>query len=347
VRFHIGTAEVMASIRLLDQEDLSPGESGLAQIYLNEPIVAIWNQPFVIRRESPVFTIGGGRILDPNAEKIRDPNGVDFEMLRQLARADELERSAAAAYWHCSDGWDPYTLPRTVGVFAIESTLQPLLDSGEVIKLRLSASRDFLVHRLRLQQFSERVLAVLEKLHMEFPLRFTHVKSDLEARFAWLENKVLLQAAIRHLKDENKIVLNENSIGLVGAGPKISKGEQQLMDHLTKTILEAGLQPPTVQELQKSITKNKDSLEEVLRLAGENGVLVQVSREFHFHRSVIDEVCRRLKSEIFKTGGLTVSEIRQLLNISRKYAIPLCEYLDSINFLSRDGDTRRLGESAL
>jgi selenocysteine-specific elongation factor len=182
---------------------------------------------------------------------------------------------------------------------------------------------------------------------MEFPLRFTHVKSDLEARFAWLENKVLLQAAIRHLKDENKIVLNENSIGLVGAGPKISKGEQQLMDHLTKTILEAGLQPPTVQELQKSITKNKDSLEEVLRLAGENGVLVQVSREFHFHRSVIDEVCRRLKSEIFKTGGLTVSEIRQLLNISRKYAIPLCEYLDSINFLSRDGDIRRLGESAL
>ena len=115
VRFHIGTAELLGTLRLLDRDELSPGAKCYAQIFLGEAAVATWNQPFVIRRESPVFTIGGGRVLDPNAEKIRKANELDLKMLGQLASNDELLRASASAYFHSGGGWDPSQLPRLAG----------------------------------------------------------------------------------------------------------------------------------------------------------------------------------------------------------------------------------------
>ena len=88
VRFHVGTAELFANVRLLDSERLDPGQTAFAQLYLNEPVVAVWNQPFVIRLESPVETIGGGRILTANANPIKKPTELDLEMLQKLAGND-------------------------------------------------------------------------------------------------------------------------------------------------------------------------------------------------------------------------------------------------------------------
>ncbi len=344
VRFHVGTAELLGTVKLLDKLEVSPGESALAQVYLNEAAVAIWNQPFVIRRESPVFTIGGGRILDPNAEKIRQASDVDVAMLKLLSSSTEFERAKGAAYFHCSSGWDPAELPRTAGIFSVEETLQQLLDSEEIIKLKLSASRDLLIQKDRFEQFCQRVMKTLEKLHAEFPLRFKHAKSDLESRFSYLDSKELLSAAIKKLRSDKKIELNESSIGLVGAGPKLSKGEKQLLEQIANDIKAAGLKPPTAKELTSAAKKNKDSVPELLRLAGENGELVAVSNELYFHRDVIREVCQKLTVEINSADGLTMSEIRQVLDTSRKFAIPLCEYLDSIDFTRRNGDKRMLGE---
>lgn len=346
VRFHIGTAELLGTVKLLDKPELAPGEKGLAQIYLNEPTVAIWNQPFVIRRESPVFTIGGGRVLDPNANKIKHFDELDGRMLADLGDADDLKRANAAAYFHSESGWKPDELPRTAGVFEIEKTVEQLATQDKLIQLKLSPTRSFLIQRNRFEQFCDRVLDVLRKLHDEYPMRFKHAKTDLYSKFAYLESKEILNQGIKFLKSEKKINLSDDAIGLVGAGPKLSKGERQLLEQLTTEVRDAGLKPPTTKELIKSAKKNKDSVEELLRLAGENGELVGVANDLFFHRDVIDDVRSRLTDEINKTGGLTMSEIRQVLDTTRKFAIPLCEYLDSTGFTSRDGDKRVLGTSS-
>ena len=176
-------------------------------------------------------------------------------------------------------------------------------------------------------------------------MRFTHSKTDLHSKFAYLESKEILNQAIKILKSEKKINLTEDAIGLVGAGPKLSKGERQLLDQLTTEVRQAGLKPPTAKDLIKSAKKNKDSVVELLRLAGENGELVAVGNDLFFHSEVITDVKNKLREQIEQTGGLTMSEIRQVLDTSRKYSVPLCEYLDSVNFTKRDGDKRVLGES--
>ena len=347
VRFHVGTAELLGTLRLLDRDELAPGETCYAQIFLSEPAVATWNQPFVIRRESPVFTIGGGRVLDPNAEKIRKATPLDLKMLRQLASSDEFSRATASAYFHSvTGGWDPSQLPRNAGIVDIEANVSRLKEENQLIELKLSATRTFLIQMDRFKQFCDQILSALEKLHDEFPLRFKHSRKELESRFVYLESNEILKAAIKHLKSERKIELNESSIGLVGRGPKLSKGEKQLIEQLTQQVKAGGAKPPSIKELIDSAKKNKDSVNELLRLAGENGELVAVSKEILFHRDVMEETCNKLRDEFAAKGTLTMSEIRQVIDTSRKYAIPLCEHLDAIGFTERDGDNRRLGPNA-
>ncbi|MCH2182323.1 MAG: selenocysteine-specific translation elongation factor [Mariniblastus sp.] len=346
VRFHVGTAELLANVRLLQSTELVPGDHGFAQFYLNEPAVAIWNQPFVVRSESPVFTIGGGRVLDPDAAPIRKPSSTDLQMLRQLTSSEEKERAAANAYFRFNQGWDPSGLPRTTGVFDIDETVQTMLDEGAIRRVKLSATRQLLIHHARFTEFCGRILKTLERMHREHPLRFKHPRTALEHQFDYLDSMELLTAAIEQLKQDKKIDVNRESIGLVGYGPKLSKGERQLLEQLNRQLQEAGVKPPSVKELEKLATKNRQSVQELLQMSADNGELVKITKEIYFHQQVMDEVRKTLTRALQETDGLTVSDIRQLLDTTRKYAVPLCEYLDSVGFTARDGDKRVLAPTA-
>ncbi|MEQ1905099.1 MAG: SelB C-terminal domain-containing protein [Pirellulaceae bacterium] len=96
--------------------------------------------------------------------------------------------------------------------------------------------------------------------------------------------------------------------------------------------------------MASEVTKNKESVPQLLKLAVDGGQLVQVNNEWLVHSTVFEETLAKLREEFQSKGTLTVSDIRTLLDISRKYAVPLCEYLDKIHFTVRDGDNRRLAE---
>jgi selenocysteine-specific elongation factor len=106
------------------------------------------------------------------------------------------------------------------------------------------------------------------------------------------------------------------------------------------------VKPPSVKELQELATKNRQSVQDLLQMAADNGELVRVNKEIYFHQQVMDEIKQTLATELQQSGGLTVSDIRQLLDTTRKYAVPLCEHLDSVEFTVRDGDKRILARAA-
>ena len=139
--------------------------------------------------------------------------------------------------------------------------------------------------------------------------------------------------------------MNREAIGLVGYGPKLSKGERQLLEQLTSQLKEAGVKPPSFKELEKLATKNRQSVQDLLQMAADNGDLVKVTREIYFHQQVMVEIQQTLTTEFERNDGLTISDIRQILDTSRKYAVPLCEYLDSVGFTARDGDKRILARA--
>lgn len=342
IRFHIGTAEVMANVRLLDREELQPGQTSLAQISLSEPAVATWGQPFVIRQPSPMESIGGGTVIHPNPLLVKSVTEVDAILLQDLAGKDLLKRASAAVYFAESFNWKPSDLIRTAGVAEPESVLQQLKDRGELLEVRLSPSQTAIAHRQTIEAIANRILLALEKLHRQHPLRFAHPRQELLNQFSYLQHPQWLDLAIELLKDRKAVNSNVNSISLVGSGPKLSKGQKQLMEQLIEQFKTKGLAAPSVSELQSSAAKNKESVQELLDLAAENGALAKISEDLYLHQDSVDEVRQKLELVLANGVGMTASEIRQALDTTRKYAIPILEYFDSIGVTQRDGDLRRL-----
>ncbi len=345
VRFHVGTAELMGNVRLLGCEQVEPGESCYAQIWLSQDAVTVWNQPYVIRLQSPVITIGGGKILHPEALALKKPTETDLRHVANLTSDDPQARAASAVYLADDPGFKPSKWPRTAGVAADISMWNALIESGELIETSISQTRSVCMHRDRFEDLGGLVVKVLQRLHEANPLRFNHPRNLVENEFAWLEQKELLDAVIEHLKKQKKVIANVNSVQLDGFGPKLSKGQKALLEELLQKLHAAQMKPPTVKELQDGATKNKDSVGELLAMATENGDLVAVNSEYYFHAQRIEEARAKLGEAIKSSGGLSMSDIRQLLDTTRKWCVPVCEYLDETGFTRREGDLRVLAET--
>ncbi|MCA9143027.1 MAG: selenocysteine-specific translation elongation factor [Planctomycetaceae bacterium] len=342
VRIHVGTAELLASVRVVGADQIDPGTTGQAQLFLSGAAATVWGQPFVVRSESPVLTIGGGRVLDPNAERIRHVDEEVRRMVLQLSSKDVVERGSAALYFAGFRDWRPESLSRTAGIEAIEDVRKTLAERGDLLEIAVTPKRSIRLHRLVLKQLCERIESTLKKLHERYPLRSVLERSTVANQFRYLDDESILTTALKQMSADGTIKFGPNGISLVGHGPKLSQNEQKLLAQLIETFLAAGLQPPSVKECQQQATKNQDSVPQLLALAAANGELVEVSSEFYLHAEVDRAAKTQLASHLSGGKGLTMSQIREILATSRKYAVPYCEYLDKIAFTKRDGDVRVL-----
>ena len=200
------------------------------------------------------------------------------------------------------------------------------------------------MHRQRFEQLAEQIKNALKKLHATHPLRLQHAVADLISSLSYLNQPEVIQAALTLLARTNQVVLHNGQIALEGFGPKLTKAERALLPQLVEQLRRAELQVPTEKELQASNAKNKDSVSQLLKLAEASGDLTAINDEIFLHQETMNSVKSRLTQAFASKPKLTISDIRELLQTSRKYAVPLCEYLDRIGFTKRIDDFRELNE---
>jgi len=346
VRVHLGTTEAMANVVLLTTGEVRPGESAMAQLFLSEPVVSSWNQAFVIRSESPVQTIGGGRVLVPAADRMKKASDAALQSLEQLHQGDANQRVAAAVYFAGTQPWTMADLARMSGVDEPSANCDELLESGELVKLKLSAQRHLVWHKQVLEEMMVKVESSLGKMHDREPLRSVVDGSRLGSQLSYCMDNAMLEYVLRLMAKAKRVRKTDRGVGLAGRGPQLTKAETLLLSTLIEQFKEAGFQPPTIKECEAAATKNKASVASLVSLAATEGDLVQVSQDYYLHSEVEQQMREQLKAEITKSGGLTLSQIRELLATTRKYAVPICEYLDKIGFTKRDGDLRLLGSAS-
>ncbi|QDU93022.1 selenocysteine-specific translation elongation factor [Lignipirellula cremea] len=350
-RLHLGSGETMVSLRLLappDQPDdarqLEPGQRGMAQLHLAEPVAAVWSQPFVLRSESPVHTVGGGRVIDPNAARLRRATPAVWKQLQDLLAGDPLRRAAAAAYLAGLRSWRTTDLVRLAGVDDAEAIAAELLERGELVEIALSPTRRQYVQRDVLADTAERIVAALEASHTHHPLRLSHDRAPLAARFADLE-PALLEAVLQQMRQAGRIHLTERTIGLSDRGPKLSANERKLLAAIVQQFREAGIEAPSAAECAEAATRNKQAVPQLIQLAVASGELIEIAPERYLHVEVEAELRQRLQQALQGGPGLPVGEIRQLFGSSRKYVLPYCEYLDRLGVTVRAGDLRQWAET--
>ena len=339
VRLHTGTAEVIARIALGPTGEIEGGGYAAAQLRCESPIACARGDRFVVRRYSPATTIGGGQIVQPTAPRRRRAQ-IDAEAFVASLTASPVD-AVIAALGSSATGLDLTQISRLCGIRDSEAVeiVDRLADSGRVLAL---ADR-----RLTLQGWEalkEALLRPIRTYHERHPTTSMMPKATWAASTPMNNDPKALDAALARLTEEGLVVSSGAGVRLSDFRIELSDKQQALVDRVIKVLLDAGFRVPTVGELPRVVGLPEPAVSEVLRFGRSLGRVVKVSDDLYYPIETITEIKRLVREEIGRSGGLTVAAFRDLTQTSRKYAVPLVEYLDSIRFTRRVGDERVLAE---
>jgi len=345
IRLHLGTAEVLGTLSLLDCDQFAPGTWCLAQIFLEEPVLSAYGQPFVVRSPSATTTLGGGQVLQPTPDKIRRRH---FELLERIERlwsaATPAERAMEVAWFHHTRGITQADLVREAGLLPgeAEQFLRTALADGQLKSVTSDSGKALVLHADVVNEIHDRVASVLSKLHAEFPLMSTHDRQRVQAQLDYLDDDTLVRAAVDDLLRQKKLVGDGRRIALAEHKPKLSANQRKLKDKMIETFREAGFQPPEIASFAPQAAGNASALQDIVEVCVAEGYLVLIADGLYLHAEHEAAMRERVTATLEVGKGLTVAEIRDILATTRKYAVPLCEYLDRTGVTRRDGDLRYL-----
>ena len=349
VRFHIGTAEIMGTVSLLDCDAVTPGGWGLAQIFLEERATATWGQPFVVRGPSATQTLGGGQVLQPAAKKIRRRHLEMLERIERLWSGTAEQRALEVGWFGAFGGFTEADLVRGANIEPAQTRalIDGLKQKGKLVEVAVGSARRLLLHADVLAELDQRILSALGRLHEEFPLMASHDRQKVQSRFDYVGDDALVQAAVDRLIQQKKLVGDLRRIARADHKPKLSGALRKLKDKLVAAYQEQRFQPPDPASFIGQAGGNAASLADLIELCIAEGYLVRVTEDILLHAET-ESAMRRLISNKLSSGlGVTVAEIRDLLGTTRKYAVPLCEYLDRIGLTRREGDLRYSGQGSV
>ena len=339
VKLFIGTAEVVATLRLLGTEQLEPGQEAWIQLELHEPLVAVRGDRYILRRPSPAETLGGGTIVDPQPKSRhkRFDEGV-LKSLASLSRGSPSEVLLEAALALNAAPLKEVIARSRLEPEAAEQASSELLESGKIIWLEngdAAAAGDRLViaqphwHELR-----DRADRAVSSYHGKFPLRRGIPREELKSRLG-LSARVF-NAVVSKLVSEQLLADLASSVARTGHAIRLDASQQAKAQALLRRFAQQPYSPPTMKECQA------EAGEELVDALIELGELTPVSAEVIFRKQDYDSMVAWVRSALKQKGHITLAEVRDLFNTSRKYAQALLEHLDATGVTRRDGDYRRL-----
>ncbi|MFO0930480.1 MAG: selenocysteine-specific translation elongation factor [Gemmataceae bacterium] len=345
VRFHVGTLEGMGTVSLLDCDSIEPGRWGLAQLFLDEPATTTWGQPFVVRESSATQTLGGGQVLQPVAQKVRRRHLEVLERIEQLWTGDPRERALTVAWFGGFHGFQLADLVRGAGLSPDEATtlVAALRQEGKLRELAVGPARRTLLHGDMIGELEAKVYALLDRLHEQFPLMSTHDRQKVQSQLGYVGDDTLVHAVVEGLLTQKKLIGDLRRIGRADFKPRLSANLRKLKDKLIAAYQAGGFQPPEPGGFANHAGGNAAHLKDLFDVCVAEGYLCRVTDEVYLHADAEAEMRRRVSDRLRgQEAGLTVAEIRDMLGTTRKYAVPLCEYLDRIGLTRREGDFRLL-----
>jgi len=341
IRFHIGTAEIQAMVTLLGCASLRPGETALAQLFLMEDTVCVWGQPFVLRNVSPVYTLGGGQVLDCQAVKIRRLDEVVHQNLTDLASENPVRRAAAAAYFRGARNWQPADLFVLAGVDDCQGIVDQLLREKVLGQFSLGHGKTRLLHRDVVAELFLHIEKFLALEHGQTPLSSLVEVSRISKYFGALDAD-LLRALLASLEEAGRLVVLPRGVALSAWKPQLSESQDALLRQIVDSFKTASFSPPSPADLCQQLGQQPKAIEGLLQVAAESNSLIKINNNLYLHSDVAQRAKDLLTENMSNGRALTLSAIKTLLNTSRKIAVPYCEYLDNSGFTRRDGVLRQL-----
>ena len=340
VHFHSGTSETIAEIVFYRQDSLAPGQSALAHLRLQDELLLLPGDRFIVRQFSPVVTLGGGVVLDPLARRplARDiGRGTFLETLETGSREELLAAMTARALMGLTMA---EIVPRTGWLEKeIRETAAKLNTAG---KIKIVSEEPLgLLGRAKFDEVRRNLYERVEKFHKANPLLAGIPREELRASLGRRVHPETFRAALDELASERKVELQGELVRRAGAQIAMQPEESRAKDEIEKAFAGAGLAVPSVKEVLAKLSIEPKRSEKILQILLRDKILTRVSAELIFHRDALVVLRERLAAyKKSKSERISVPAFKDLTGITRKYAIPLLEYLDRERVTRRVGDER-------
>jgi selenocysteine-specific elongation factor len=341
VRLHLGTSEIMGRVILLDRDELAPGDEAYVQFRLEEPAIALPRDRYVIRSYSPVQTIGGGVLLDVLPVKHRRGEDGLTTHFHQLARGTPEE-----VFLHHLKLAKHQGLRLSEFLPRIEVSPSRLRQMAAALHRRgavraVNADLGWYLHEEAFNHLTTELRDHLATFHRQHPLRPGTSLEDLRAKVRGLDERVCV-LALEALRERGEVVVERDRVRLASHQVALDDTREQLLRQVEAAFLAGGYQPPRVEEVFEKLQVGKGHDRELLQVLVDQGRAVRLKENVVFHRQVLQKVEATLVQFLREHREITPVEFKDLLGISRKYAIPLLEYFDSQKLTIRVGDKRIL-----
>jgi selenocysteine-specific elongation factor len=341
VHVHHGTRDVVGRVLLMDGDRLQPGETALAQLRLDAPLAPRYGDRFVIRSFSPVWTIGGGEILDVHPPRRTRPLPAERALLEAL-REHAVDEAAVLLVRSRGLPMGSAEVAATLGVS--RSDVADALNASDLARVKAGGETRY-VSQGALDAYLAAVEERLLAFHEAEPSATSLAKGALRDRIdARLDPKVF-DALLELAAERGSAVVEGGGVRHPKAAASALADEEAARDAIAKLLAAQGLAPGSPAELASEAGVEAGVARKVLNALSDDGEAVRVASELYFSGDAIAAARERITAFLGEHDTMLAKEARDLLGTSRKYVVPLLEYFDTHGLTKRDGDVRVLRES--
>ncbi len=347
VRFFIGTTETIGRAILLEPAGaLEPKHTGVVQLVLDDPILALYGDRFVIRDETNLRTLGGGVVLNPIARRVRKP------LEPYLAKLNVLRTASGAAAIEALLGLQENFALTAVGIAQLLNTpqreVEHALNDRRFVKLALGDEAEFTTQP-RWEELKRFMLDALAAYHRGRPLDPGMEMEAMRERLPYAVGTRGFRALVDRVSLESEIVREESTLRLKSHRVQLGASDDQLGSRIERVLKDAGFQPPDVKQLGQALKlapSETARLKALLATLERQGRLIKVASDLYYERAALEAARTRLVEHLRAHPEITAATYRDLLGASRRFAIALLDYFDHCGVTARVGDARRLRAKA-
>ncbi len=341
-RFHIGTSSRLATIILLDREELAPGEKGFVQLRLEKPVVALPHDKFVIRGSSAIQTLGGGVVIDSHPVKHKR---LAKDVLAGLMILREGGEEEVVSHYLASSGARGMALRElkervNIPPSRLSNILRELMARGEIVTIDGGEGR--FVHHVGYEQLKGKTLSYILEFHEKHPLRIGPSKEEVKSKLPKAVESKLFHRMLRELVDSNEVLIEKDKLRLSTHRVSLRDDQKRMKSKVEGLFARRGLQSPSLKELASNLSTDESEVRNVIHLLMEEGAIIKAKEDMYFHREAIEKLKGELVQFLRTHHEITTAQFKEMTKVSRKYAIPLFEYFDNSKITIRVGEKRLL-----
>ncbi len=340
VKFHTGTSEVVAKVYLMEGNTITAGQEQVVQVHTERPVVAGPRDRFIIRTPSPANTIGGGVIVEAMEQRIRRSRPELLEEAKARAEAVAGETEFLEYCVRTAEGGaaaaQQLSLRAKILPSRLEGLLAQLQEAGRVMRL----PGNLFIHVSVARNLEKTLSELVRQFHNAQPESpGMTVETLLQAAGM---NKNVFDGVLERMLSVGQLTQRKGCLALPEHREDFDPAQRRLLTAVEDQFAKRLFNPPSIEEVTAAGHSPAAAVQKTIRILTEQQTLVQVDRDLYFHREAIREASRRLAEHIGKEGRLESVAFKYLLDTTRKWAIPLLDYMDKIGVTTRSGNTRYL-----